>query len=191
MEPDLHESLTERRRLGGNPNVAREREIAARTGGHTVHGSDHDLWQRADARDDSGSGLEKLPERITVVVLLKPGHERHIAPRAERPSGPRDDDRADLVRRGDLVEPLEQFVTHPARERVQFLRPVQSDRRNPIRPIDEYGLHPLTPSLFSRPLALNESGARSTRSYRRAGYRDIRIRRPTGHCDRSRLLSAR
>ncbi len=118
----------EARRVGGDPDVARERQRHARAGGGAVDGGDHGLLERADR------------EHVAVVVRAQvvgdvagAGRELlQVLADAEPAAGTGDHDGADrrVLR---LLERAVQPVVHRAVERVQDVGPVERDRQD--RPV--------------------------------------------------------
>ena len=96
MQPNARERLTESRLIGGDPQIARERQVHAGAGRGTIDGGECRKRQRIEAQDDRAAGVEqRLQFREPGVALLELDHVFHVAPRAERAPGAGDHEHAD------------------------------------------------------------------------------------------------
>ncbi len=124
-ETDVDERGHEARRVGGDANVAGERERQPRAGGRAVHGCDHGLLERADR------------EHVAVVVAAQVAGDvararlelLQVLADAEAAPSAGDHDRADgrILR---LLERREEPACTARVQRVQHIRAVQRDRQD-------------------------------------------------------------
>ena len=112
--------------------VARHLQLVAAADGDPVHAGDGRLA-------DLPQPVVHVHERAEPLPVLLRVAEQILAPRAqvgadaERPARTGDDDDADLVVPGRVLEGARQLAEHPEVEGVQHLRPVERHRRARIR----------------------------------------------------------
>ena len=112
--------------------VARHLQLVAAADRDPVHARDGRLADLAQPVVHVLEGAEPLPVLLRVPEqVLAPGAQ--VGADAERAAGARDDDDADLVVPGGVLEGARELAQHAEVERVQHLRPVQRHRRPRLR----------------------------------------------------------
>ena len=139
-EADVHEREQEVGRLGGEHEVGRERERAADADCGTVDRGDHRLRHLADTGDDR------------VVALLQPGTQvgqpvrsllarlREVGAGRERAAGAGDQDGADRLVGGEVLDRLAQVEPELQVPGVELVGAVEGDRRGAVsdREVDRF-----------------------------------------------------
>ena len=126
-EPDLPEELAEAGPVGGDDEIAAQRQVRAGADGVAVHHRDRRLGEVHQPEDHA---IERLDARAALGGGVTPGaHRLDVAARAEISAGAGEDHHARRLVGLDLVEHARQLAAHHEIERVEGLRSIQGNRR--------------------------------------------------------------
>ena len=128
-EAVVHLAQAEARAVGGDDQVARERQLEPEAERVAVDGRDHDLRQRLDRLERLVAAADE-PERVPRVLERHPTEVGAGGERLRVAAG--DDDRADAVVVVEAADRVAELVEKRRAARVQLVGPVQRDNRVPL-----------------------------------------------------------
>ena len=131
-QADVRERHQEVGGLGRDHDVGRERQRAADPDRAAVDGRDHRLLERSQPQDQRVEDLAQRRQQVDPAVRQRPDPGFEVGAGGEAAAGAGQHDRPHLGARGDMLDRGAQLATHLCRERVQRLRTVQRDPRDPL-----------------------------------------------------------
>jgi hypothetical protein len=144
-EPDPGEDDAEARRVGGDPQVRREREAAADSHGVAIDAAEDGLPQRPHSADAAAAAIEDVAacvardRRRLAAAALFPRDRLQVGPGGEGEARSSENCDADAVVGLDLEERALELEEEDGRQRVARRGTVQRERRHAISRLEEKG----------------------------------------------------